>query len=490
MPKEPAPEIALTISNGSDQSHPAILLRKFFAMVFIEPGGKKLNIFIATVFGGVADEGKEREGFPLVNYSEQPNSSCFLRFDFQSSILAKNGFHVEDVTESFCRQTKEISCVWCNPGEQGITEYTTETDVAAKLKKLYPDLYQQKEVKITLGPGLRSKVYEIKKGDASTHHCVAIPGEYTPPREGESNYSLSMPLKVDGLEAINWIKTELTLTKNILDHRMHFCVKLGVNQKFYTPDFTWYIAPPPGSAVDENTATLTFGNQGNAILNNIQNVRDDTTVRFQEWLDLDIEDRRKARVQPKLLDQWQSPFMYLSQAGQLSVSFETFDPEKESNRQFMIGLVVAFILSFCSDKTRINDYYDCLQRICQCTSEGGVCWCRNFCNGISILAPFVVLLTFYVYAYDPRKCLPPSWKDRHPRWWRCLRFLRDTAFGTFGFLALYIFGVWPVAADIMGRFISCGTNCIIICAVFGLNLIFSAMHIGIMRFRLKRSPKY
>lgn len=490
MPKGSAPEITLTISNGSNQAHPAILLRKFFAMVFIEPGGKKLSIFIATVFGGVADDAKTRDGFPLVNYDKDPDKNCFLNFKFQSKTLSKSGCCVSDITDSFCHQTEQIGRVWCNTDEDGVIEHTDEKAAASKIKELYKELHQEGKAKVSLDPNSRPKVYEIKKGDSLAHHFMAIRGKFTSLQQDEPEYSLAVPIKVDGLEAINWVKTELVLTESILDHRIHFTVQLGPDQTFYTPDFTWYFAPPPGSAVNENTATLILGSNGKEIPNNIQNVRDDTTVLFKEWVELDIEDRRKARVQPKQLDQWQSPFTALSDAGRISVSFEIFDPQKESNRQFMVGLVVAFILAFCSDKTRINDFYECLKKICQCDATVETCACQILCNWISILAPFTVLITFYTYAYDPKRCLTSSWKDRHHRLWYGLNFLRCASFISFGVLAVYIFGLWPVATNIIGRFISCSWNKGIIIVLFFVNLLVSVLHIGIMKIRLKRSPKY
>ncbi len=449
-----------------------------------------MTIFIATVFGGVADTKKMRDGFPLVNYSKEPGGTCYLNFDFQSKILAKGGCLVEDVTESFCQQMEKVRLVWCDANEDGIAEYTDEKAAACRLKELYSDLYQQRDAHISLEPASRPAVYEIKKGDSFPHQCMAIRGQYTPPLQGESKYSLSVPLMVDGLEAINWVKTELTLTESVLDRRVHFSVKLGPGQTFYTPDFTWYFAPPPGSAVNEDTAMLILGDHGREIPNNIQNLRDDTTVLFREWEKLDIEGRRKARIQPKQLDEWKAPFTALSEARQLTVSFEIFNPEKESNRQFMMGLVVAFVLSFCSDKTRINDFYDCLKLFCKCTTTGGTCICKSFCNGISIIAPLVVLITVWVYAYAPQKCLPSSWRERHHCLWRVLIGLRCAVFFSFSLLAIYIFGLWPVITQTMGRFISCSWNQRILLTGCAINLICGVVHIGLMKILLKRSPKF
>ena len=489
MPKGPDPVVTLSISNGSNQTYPAILLRKFFAMVFIETGGKKLNIFIATVFGGVADSNKKQDGFPLVNYNEEPNKSCFLNFEFHSKILAPNGCHIENITDDFCSQTDMIKKVWGDADGSGIIEYTNEQDVATKLEELYPNLYQPGKACVSLDPE-HCTVYEISKDSSLSHHCLAIKGKYKSLQSGKWGYSLEVPIKVDGLEAINWARAEFTLSENILNQRIRFAIELDAGQTFYTPDFTWYFAPPPGSAINENTASLMLGSNGKEIPNNIQNVRDDTTVLFREWVKLDIEDRRKARVQLKLLDQWQSPFTALSNARRLTVSFETFDSQKENNHQFLVGLILAFILAFCSDKTRINDFYACLQKNCACGSSSGICSCLVFCNGISILAPFVVLITFCAYAYNPKKCLPSSWKDHHHRWWRWLHVLRFISLVSFGVLAVYIFGLWPIATHVIRRFISCSWNKRIIIALFLVNLLVSLLYICMMKLRLKRSPKY
>lgn len=486
---KPVAEFTLTISNGSSQTHSAILLRKFFAMVFIQPGGKKLEIFIATVFGGIADHTIGRDGFPLPNYDKAENSTCYLNFEFQSKLLSKSGCKVEDNTESFCNQPEQIKRVWCNLEETGISEYIDEKTAAIELKNLYPELYKQGNPTLMLDPGMRPKVYKIEKGDAITHQCMAVWGSCRPSQGGEPKYTLSVPMKTDGLEAINWIKTELTLLEDILDRRIRFSVELAPGQTFYTPDFTWYFAPPSGSAVAEDTAMLTLGKDGKDVPNNIQNVRDDTTVLFKEWKDLYIEDRRKARAQPKLLDQWQSPFKALSDAGRITASFEIFNPEQKDNHQFMVGLVVAFVLSFCSDKTRINDFYECLKASCQCAVLGD-CFCESLCNTVSILAPFVVLINFWSYAFAPKKCLPASWKEDNLGMWRCLHILRGIALSTFSALAVYIFGVWPVAGKEVGRFITCDWNRKIIYIAFSINMLCSVVHIVLMKLRYKRSPKY
>lgn len=486
-----APEIKLTISNGSSQAHPEILLRKFFAMVFIDTTGKKLDIFIATIFGGVADnEKKMQDGLPFVNYDKDPTKKCFLNFKFESKILSKSV--VEDITDSFCHQTRDIKRVWCDDGdEHGIEEYTDEKAAADGLEMLYPQFYPQGKAVVSLDPNTHSKVYGIRKGNTSTHHCMAVRGSYTPPsEEGKAEYSLSISAKVDGLEAVNWIKTELTLTESILDRRIQFAIEFGPDQIFYTPDFTWYFAPPAESAVKEDTAMLILGHGGKKIPNNIQNVSDDTTVLFNEWEKLDIEGRRKARVQAKQLDQWKAPYTGLSAAKRVAVSFETVNPQKETNRQFMVGLVVAFILAFCSDKTRINDFYECLQRYCQCQAEGGICFCQIFCNCVSIFAPVLVLLTFWVYAYSPKRCFSSSWRERHPRWWCLLRGSQGISLATLGLLAVYIFLLWPVATRRIGGVISCDQNKYIIIVLSFVNVCSSLFHILSMKFRWKRSPKY
>lgn len=484
------PEIKLKISNGSSASYSEILLRKFFAMVFIDSGGKKLDVFIATIFGGVADPAQNKDGFPLANYGQTTNT-CFLNFAFESHGVSVQDSQITDITDSFCRQKDKIKSVWCNEDEPGLEEHNTEGAVVQRLKEMYPALYPAADPHVSLDPNTCSTVYEIRKGSAPTHCCLAVKGacKIEAGEKDKPRYMLSVPpkMRVDGMEAMNWIHTEITLSESILNRHILFSIDLG--QKFYTPDFTLYFAPPAGKTVNEDTAALTLKNSAKGIPNNIQNVRDDTTVLFQEWVALDIEGRKKARIQLRQLDAWKPPFTALSDAGGLSVECEIFEPDQANNYQFLLGLVVAFILSFCSDKTRINDFYECLEPFCQCEKVGGVCLlCKRLCSWISILAPVVVLTTFSVYAYNLKKCLPSTFPKKHRVQWVLLRVCRGVSFISFSALAVYIFGLWPVASHLIGGVISCFWNEVGIITGFGLNFLSSAVYIFILSVIWKRPP--
>ncbi len=122
-------EIRLKISNPNNMTYKKILLRKFFYMVFISPDGKKLDIFIATVFGGITQDIQEPdEIYASVRHDSQ--DACSLEFSFSSSENDSKlieGISFADLTDSFCRQTQWIAKVWgsCTPysDQKSIAEF-------------------------------------------------------------------------------------------------------------------------------------------------------------------------------------------------------------------------------------------------------------------------------------------------------------------------------------------------------------------------------
>ncbi len=503
MPSKGQYNISLQISNGNNVTYKEILLRKLFGMVFIDSTGKKLNIFIATVFGGIAAD-KRDDGFPLPNYKKAGNTTCFLDFKFESDLLDLPKCTVSDISGKFWEQRQAIAQVWCDSADEKSEAFEYKNDqnkVTQMIQQMYPTLYPKgATVDISVNPQWSEFYGVIRQSSKSTHQFMAVKGkvEFDNAKKGE--YKISMPTLEDGLEATNWVQVDLALKESILNRRVTFSIEFDPDKQnegqtvFYTPDFTWYFAPPMGLMVNENTAILKLGEK--EILNNIQSVRDDTTVLFEEWVALNIVERKKARIQLKQLDDWHPPYTLLSEKKSLAIIIETSNPQASSNRQFLMGLMVAFILSFCSDKTRINDFYECLHQTCDCIpamANGAVaaeCFCKSFCNGISFFAPVLVLMTLYTFACRPRDCIFPNWEEGHPKLYKALKWGRYLTILVFLLLIIYIFCIWPIAAEFVGRYITCTLNRAIIiflaAACFILNLAF----ILIMKLKFKAQPKY
>ncbi len=443
-------EIKLKISNNfSNMVYKGVLLRKFFCMMFIDTSGRKLDIFIATVFGGIK---KEIQNIDDVYSSVQcdPDCPCSLQFEFSSSNnekLIKN-ISFNDKTQSFWDQTTCMEKIWGK-----CTAYNNQKEVNDLIKEKYPSLYPNGEEAIV---DVSKTIYYINQDDKKSHSCIVTQGEYQNKTDKTAyKYTLSNREKVNGLEAMNWIHTEINLTSNILNKTVLFSIELDKN-KIYTPDFTWYFAPPAGFIVGKESHVKIGKAEGRVEENCIQNVLDETTVVFNEWRDppLAIEERKKSRVLFKSVPAIDA--MNLSKDEFLAVSLNIINPHIPTNRQFFIGLLIAFLLAFCSDKTRINDFYNCLHEKCVCSE--GLCYCMIICNSISILAPILLLCTFLVFILTPKKTFPPRISKNQ----RIFKAIRIVSIGSTFLLLFYVFGLWLVFPGILQIFINCKTNLLIL----------------------------
>lgn len=436
-------------------SYKSVLLRKFFCMVFIDTSGQKLDIFIATVFGGIK---KEIQNTDEVYSSVQhdPNFSCSLQFEFSSGSdekLIKN-IVFDDKTLSFWEQTPCIEKIWGK-----CTAYNDQTEVSKLIKEKYPSLYPNEENAFV---DVSKTIYHISQGDKLSQSCIVTQGEYKEIANTDKStykYSLSNQNKIDGLEAMNWIHTEINLTSNILNKTVLFSIELD-KDKIYTPDFTWYFAPPAGNIVSGESYVRIGKTKERIEKNCIQNVSDETTVVFKEWRNppIAIEERKKSRVLFKSAPITDA--MNLSKDEVLAVSLNITNPHIPTNRQFFIGLLIAFLLAFCSDKTRINDFYECLHEKCICSED--LCNCIYICNSINILAPILLLCTFLVFILTPKKVFPPRISKKQG----VFKVLRIVSLVSTSLLLLYVFGLWLVFPSFLRIFINCDKNILILAIGF------------------------
>lgn len=406
-------KLKLCIDSENDACYPCIMLRKFFNMVFISQDGRKLDVYNATVFGGFKSIPPSQEDAYNSPVQYDKSSTCSLKFKyFVSSDGDDNNSIVQsisstDLTEAFCAQPDWIAKVW---EEFGVV--TKQSDIKSTLIEYYPQM--DKNTK-TLDVAAH-KCYIIGSPRDKKYKAVATPGivdiegdHYSIRNKGEDAECM------EGIELINWVKTSITLKQSILGKRTSFTLELGSEKEtlFYTPDFTWYFAPPPGYIMNEDSAKVLFGKDKDEMRNLVQSVADDTTVLFREWKKEQIRARKKARVNLTNFTE------ALSSYGIMEVKAEIFNPRKGENRQFFMGLVAAFFLSYCSDKTRMNDYYACIKDACTCGEN--ICTCGQWCNIINFIMPFMVILTFICILFKPSKYL----QDITQKWkLRLIKFVR------------------------------------------------------------------
>lgn len=480
--------IGLNITNLNDTSYPYIIMRKFFNMVFVKPNGKELSIYTGTVFCGsdgkslppksdddansdvdsqAATDGKtdtsdQKETFPQPSHT--PDSGCTLAFSYavcnDTGESNKDAYNLvkkisfEDLTDSYMKQTKWVAKVWGD-----VETLSTQEKIKEALQKLYPNHYQAiggQNIPDVLEVGNALSIKDDTKGDE--HSCIACKGEYGVKATEKDQYTLTNDFDV-GVEAINWIKTTIKLKKSILDedNKLRFVVHLGNADKYYTPDFTWYFAPPPNYVVDEDAATLKIGKKKEE-RKKVVAVPDATTVYFDEWLKKEaIKERTKSRVAFSSIikndqDKDGGPFALGNKKILITVSFK--NPGKHGNWQFFIGLIVAFLLSFCSDKTRLADFlnicHDCMH-IAEMPPSSP---CNLFVNSLGILLPLLIILSFFSHKYKRKRCVP---EIRWFEWPICLS--RWVGLATAVLLILYIFLGWLVCPKWISTYVdTCDLN--------------------------------
>lgn len=469
-------EIGLHISNPSDKVYRSILLRKFFLMLFIDSDGKKIHAYVASVFGGLEktageDNVTSQEVESLLPVSHKPNEACYLMFKFSSENDLIDSVNFEDKTKSFCDQPEWVSKVW---GKSERCEHKTEVDT--HLKTLYKDHYEG-TVPVTVDSS--TPIYFFSQSNRQLHSFLAAEGRYEK-REGYQ-YRLHLPeeqIEYVGIEALNWIKADISLKSDLRSHPISFSIYF--EGEFYTPDFTWYLAPPAGYIVD-GASCVKVGDMG-ADKNAISAVSDETDVRFKEWDGERIIERKKSRILFNTISNCNP--LNLSKHKKLTVHLHVANPHGVSNRQFLLGLLVAFLLSFCSDKTRINDYYSCLFKYCTCLDKtGDFCSkCSFICNAISVAAPVLILMTFLVWVLNPKRCFP--WyglkkieKGAQP----ILRVVRVAGTVLTIALAGYVFVVWLLWPDCISG-IGCDWNSRILTigfwVAFGMHLSYLVYCLG------------
>lgn len=474
------PKVKLTITNVNNTTFRTIIIRKFFNMVFLEADGKTLTIYTATVYGGSKFEKDQIQDVNHIVPVYVKDTPCTLRFGYSISLMENDKeieakyydkIEFQDVTEEYLSQPDEINHVW-----DGVQTLDSQKGVKDALSEFYMDYFKsEKNINVPdikkVGIGL--KISGKKPEDPPSNKCVAFKGKFTP-THNQNEYTLSSN-HLTGIEAVNWIKTTLVLKSSILDpdKKVDFALELDNDSSYYTPDFTWYFAPPPGYVVRTDSAGLTIGDDKN-IQNKVASVADITTVKFKSWTSKErILERKKARI--ILKDQiTENPYI-LSEKG-LCVTLSFLNPGKHSNRQFFLGLLIGFLLSFCSDKTRLNDFLEiCKDSLC---SEGNCisfwasseCVCANICNLLGILFPVMIILAFFALSFSRKRCIP----EKKPS----IIFARIVGMVATFFLVLYIDFFWMVFPNAFKNVItSCLSNQRVIIACTLLSLLGNGIYV-------------
>lgn len=454
-------DINLTISNVNNEKFTTILLRKFFNMVFIDPKGKILHIYTATIFTG-AEQGTSNSQCPLPKASD---TKC--RLDFSYDVLEAEEISFDNITDSLVTQYDQLDKVWYH-----CEKLTSQNDISKKLNDLYSKNYKVP----SMDQGKHFLFIQAPTTNDNSYCCVANEGEYECLSE-ENKYSLYCG-EYSGVEAINWIKTTIVMPDSVLNKNICFKITFVGSEKFYTPDFTWYFAPPTNYIVDGNCTEVKVG--GTSEKNGIASVAERTTVDFKEWVDTEkINERNKSRI-ICLKELIKGDLTYLTN-NTIQVDLTFINPLKHVNRQFFMGLIVAFALSYCSDKTRLNDYLSCIKKYCTCTES--MCDCANLNNLQGVVFPGLILLSFISSIFRGKTCLPiTNWKKI------VLILFKSTGIIATILLMIFVFVLWLIIPDLVNRVVtSCETNKILIISLMSTGFIGNIIYILYCIFRRKRN---
>ena len=491
------PTVTLKISNPNNTLYPTIILRKFFNMVFVEPDGKTFNIYTATVFGG-ADTVDLSQPQTSPKPKHVPNRGVELEFNYQisyddDSVANSSDISIRDITDKLLSDDDDN--VYQVKNREQIHKFWGDVEKISdqqSLKKLLDQLYGEIEFPHELPTMTQlGNVYFIDDHEnRNSHKCIVCKGIYDE-IDSSSGYKLALNGNaMPGIEAINWVKTTIRLKCNVLksknSEKMNVRFQIQFSDKsdtdapytpYYTPDFTWYFAPPCNYVVDES-AILKIGKD--AMPNKIAPVADDTTVRFKEWRDEGIGERKKSRV--TYFREYTKTNPYGFSKKKVSVLLSFVNPGRRGNFQFFLGLIASYLLSFCSDMGRLGSYKDaCLKAglcgvDCKLTLWFGTCICDSLCHLLSLFLPVLVVAVFCSIVCRKDDCFPEDNRNsRNPqgngdKWAIRLRWFGLVAAAL---LVLYVNVVWLVIPGMISRVVkTCILNqsivfLLLITALFG-----------------------
>lgn len=481
------PTVTLKISNVNNSDYPTINLRKFFNMVFVDHKGKKFHIYTATVFGGAerVNLKKQEEHKNPPKPKAKRASRCSLQFEY---VIQDNHGHnaqnhvvsakCEDLTKEFLStqgempNRSEIEHVWGD-----VTTLGEQVDLKNALRTLYSDQYKDEDDANLELPDMAKGGPFLKimgNNEEASHQFIACPGQFSIGKT-ENRYTLTAS-EVVGVEAINWVMTTIELDcdilkpRNISDRKVDFVVQFAQNGTFYTPDFTWYFAPPPNYVVED--MTLVDIGKGKNLPNKVMPVADRTTVRFAEWLKEGILERKKSRV---LMSEFITADPYILNGNPVKVNLSFNNPGKHGNSQFLVGLIVSHLLGFCSDIDRLSEYTTACANASLCQTDciisavWGHCICDSICNLLSIFFPVAFIFAFFAFCFRAQDCIPV---DERTRIGKLAILLRWVGWVATAFLVMYIHVGWLVAPAVMSAIIrTCVTNQLIVAVSLIVSLI-------------------
>lgn len=379
-----------------------IILRKFFQMVFVGTDKSSLHIYTALVAGSAPkDKCKEdsilvsdisRNNFRLnINFSVNKTDNNFIEKIYSEDITTSN----DQNSRGFIDQIDCIKRVW---GSKCSIIHENKSALKDKLKSIC-GTDQSGDLDDLVGKKLlwiEHDKREKKENDSLKSLCIPaqvemIKGSVTKDNknceiEASTSYTITKPDGIKlykGIELVSWVRTTIKFTNKLCDKNINFILKnvdVG-NVEYISPDFTWYFSPTPGSIIDNKNSILEVKRKSNQKNYNCSLIEDDPkcplkdeifnlrseklqngitsvpnllTVDFEQWTqDEKIKQRQKYRISSKdFLPNQHS----LSEISEINIYIDTSDEHARGNRQFLVGIIISFLLAFGLDSARLQEF--------------------------------------------------------------------------------------------------------------------------------------
>lgn len=411
-------QVELLIRNNDNYSFPEIIMRKFFNMIFISGNGKEMNIYTALAFNkkdsndvnSINSNNKNKrtdnnkKDNTLVSGLDDNDCSIKFKYSVKNSNFSENDNNVvkisyENLTDSLFIQHKTLEKVWATGDEKSANKYEDQKELMNAINKEFT-------VNNNGAVSANDGVLYFSQPKKPWHTCFLSKGK----NFSVNNDGKYVELKTDlahtkGLESLYWIRTKMVFPKRIVDSELSFTIKFE-GSEFHTPDFSWYIAPPEGYVVDVNNATVKYEtddteNESKERLNALMPVSDETTVPFNEWVhEEEIENRNKFRfIKGDVVECKESN--WLTDRKTLKMKIKLINPSQTEIKQFIFGLVLAFFLTVCFDKSIMKDAFVTLNLI---NKSNELTWSYKL---FITLNPILICCSYvcFRYKYEAKKII-------------------------------------------------------------------------------------
>lgn len=315
MRKKERIEVKISLEKTQENyNFKTLYVRNLFNMVFVGQDGLTIHIYTAIVFA-MLDVEKIAEIPPEPKGIANPAAKLSVSFHGEQDGSFRTT-SISDLTVYFIRQGKRLSQIW-GDRENGVKK----------------------------GEENGKQFLSIQEGNT---YFQAFPAAFDSDTE-KRLYHISPDSSGN---SVSWVKSELVLSNSFKDKKLQFRVLFDVDDGVTVacPDYMLYFSIPPELKYNSTECTVSFGDDKTPKFHHIVPLAKDTVLKLQEWIsDEDIRECERCRL---VFDGQKA--LELGKKKDITVTIPISESrDVHGNKQFFVGLLVAFLASFSADYTRI-----------------------------------------------------------------------------------------------------------------------------------------